>query len=538
VSKKFIFGVFFVLSIYLILASASIFSPSAREYWFDESFSLETVKMMERQDVEFRAHDVHPPTYYVLLHSWMRAKPDVFLDTQWARLFSTACVVLFLLMVMLSVRELFGEWESLFVGGMLVLCSTYLHYGTETRMYAFVLLLSSIVFYAVFVMQFKNTAWRVFGGLALFFLPLTHYFASMAVFFYAVAGYVWLKVNQGWRHTDIKKHYLIFVGFGILGIILALSYAIPQKARTLGTWFAPPSIVSWPSAASYAFMMNENIVPNIVTSVVFVLFLCGLILLAYVAFKTVSKKMENEKVLLLMMGSTIIFPALGLIGAPLLGGEGFAHLYHHRFFLVLTWMFAVVAFLVLFKWVQKVLSRRVLLAASVVFVVVACLSYMLLLSMFSGHQELNRVFQNTPCPKENDSTLMFIHESPFSSLPATVWARENGGCKWNNTISTNISVRMGNGGGYDVVPGENVFWNRGLPECNHVLKVCEPYYLVYAAGTIPIDGNITKVYVDDGVELWRVDRSYHEKNCSFVWRYNNQTGVEHTQTEWHCGAQT
>ena len=37
------------------------------------------------------------------------------------------------------------------------------------------------------------------------------------------------------------------------------------------------------------------------------------------------------------------------------------------------------------------------------------------------------------------------------------------GCDWYNFISTNISARRGNGGGYDALPDNHIFWNLTLP---------------------------------------------------------------------------
>jgi len=493
----------FALAIFVILSQWIIFGV-AREHWFDVSFSLETVHKMRVEGVssiDWGSHDVHPPLAYFPFYVWSYFNPG-FSEYHWAQELSVVWGILFLGFAWFGLTYVFGR-HGAFAVPFLAIGTTYLHYFTEVRMYAFLLLLSVIAFNAA-VRKFEGW-WVLWGSLALFAMPLTHYFATMAIPVYVFIGFVLMKRAGEWDFWDPGSRRRVFFPLigGLIGLAYALSIALLQRARVDGTWFAAAKVTSWPSAAMYnIFMLEQNDAPAGLFIAMYVLFLALLVFLAWKAFKVISGRTRtSEDVLLLLMGSTVMLPLLGLLVAPLLGGV--SNLYHHRFFLVTGWMFAAAVFVLLAKWMfsREKEEDRLLSRVFVVGVAVVMLG-MVQVYASSAHYELENVLKMIPC---DDEQATIVHESPFSALPANVYAREHR-CAWRNVVSTKITRRMANGAGFDVMREEDIYWNLTLPRGD--------YYVVYVAGTIPIDGSEYVIHKEDGVELWKVTRWKTEADAS------------------------
>jgi hypothetical protein len=272
--------------------------------------------------------------------------------------------------------------------------------------------------------------------------------------------------------------------------------------------------------------MNEGIGNNwmIVVFTVYILFLVGM----FWFFKTVWKRANKDEIkqekglFMIMVFIATLYPLLGLAGAPILGGNGFAHLYHHRFFLVITWMFAGLFMVELFKWCEQKKNFVVGYGLAIVIVLFA------FIYSVSAHHELGNLIDKTPC--KSDVALYIAHESPFSALPYDVKEREYG-CNWYNFVSTNQTKMMLNGGGGDAMEPGSIYYNRELP-------MYVDYYYVYAEGTVPIDGNHTVVAREDGVELWYITRVAHPDNATIVGNYyDNSTGAQFNKYIWSDGVE-
>jgi hypothetical protein len=467
--------------------------------------------------IDFRQWDVHPPTYYYALYGWSFLNPGGVSRYHWAQEFSVVCLLAFLVFAYLALRKAFGRYGE-YATVLLALCTTYLHYGTEVRMYALIFMFSAMLLYAVVN---RLAGWRFWMALVVvFLLPLTHYFASMAVFFFTIMGIVLSRKQGRWR--SLKWKYAIFFIMGIIGIVVAaLFFALPQRSRVQGTWFWAPSPLDWPDSVFYGFFMTEGSSPKLVFSIAYLALMCVIIYMFYKVYKIVGKRnVSEDEVFRVLLGMGVIFPMLGLVGAPLLGGEGFAHLYHHRFFLMVMWMFAVLLFVSFFELLER-------LRIWVAMVLLGLVLWVLLLNIViygqSAHHELQNLIEMTPCPVGGGQPIQIAHESPFSSLQYDLYAEDNG-CRWVNFVSTNMSSRnLAGGGGDAMVPGL-IFYNRTLPDGD--------YYYVYAAGTVPIDGVREKVALEDGVELWKVTRIPHlGRDIRRMW-YDNSTELQYMRVEW------
>ena len=482
---------------FLLLSQFIIFEVD-REAWFDSSFSLETAYILNTEgfsSIDFRSFDVHPPLYYYVLASWQKINPGMS-EYHWAQELSVLIASMFLVLAFIGLTKLFPQYG---VYGIipLVFGTTYLHFATEPRMYIFVFALSALLFTSI--MYRLKGLWMWFATVAVLLLPNFHYLAGMIL-------PVMLLIHLVYNKDDPNKklHFWLLVLAWVAGILVALNWAIPQRMRTAGTWFQPPTISSWMSAAFYSIFMGDVFASEITwfARIYFTLFqvLVWTIIFAFAFYiwkrrKQVISLSKSSSTLLIMM-CTAVLPLLALaflsIGKQLTGGGAFWHLYHHRFFLGLTWMFAAgLAVMVASfagNWLKK--SGKVLLGGVVVFVFAT-----MLLGYANGvHHELQQTVAQTPC-----EPAWIGHESPFSSIPYAVYERELGGCGWNHFVSTQMTEKMSHSAGFDAIPNQTIYWNRELP--------VHGFYHVRSTGELfNLTGrSYSQVYVGDGIALLWVD---------------------------------
>lgn len=427
-----------------------------RENWFDTAFSLETAYKLNTDgfnSISWRAFDVHPPLFYVVLAGWMRMNIFSVLEYHWAQLLSIIFGVGFLLFVVVTVEKVFGSSRAVFIGSFLAIASTYLHYSTEVRMYSLVLFLSAMGIYGVIA----GGRWRYLSLLVVLLLPNIHYlatFGSIGI----VAAYFLIRYEE----RDVKK-WVAWLGFlTLVGIGYALTYAIPQRMRVDAMWLLSPSAISFPSALFYSmFTLQYDALTSVVAGALFLIFIVSLIFLYWRLFKVLkSKDISRENRIWVVFVLSSIFPALFIIGDVFImvflgpfGLGGIAQLYHPRFFLCVLWMFAIAYVM----WLLDVLKKWEKLAKMglILFALIMIGAY----AQYSNH-ELDHLAAYTPCSSQHE---YILHETPFSSIPYTVYAREHG-CNWTNLVTTDISAKMSRSAGFDIIPSENVFWNNTFPD--------------------------------------------------------------------------
>lgn len=483
------------LMIFCIVTQVLIFGVS-RENWFDVSFSLETVNLLRENgplSIDWRSYDVHAPTFYYVLYGWSFLNPGMS-EYQWGMELSVVFGVIFLTCAFIGLTRFFGRsgaWATV----MLSMCSTYLHYGTEVRMYMLVLMLSAIVFAGI-AEGLERKWWRWAAYASLLLMPLTHYISVCAAPFFIVL-YVVVQRKRG-ASGKVEVHRAIRMALAaVIGTVIALQMAMPQMARTQGTWFQPPGMGSFISAVFYAFFTLDELLGNIVGAAAQIAYVLFVLLFSIIAMRVVwrlmSKRLDERDSVETLMFLTALYPFGMLAFLSMMkvvsGGGGFANLYHHRFFLVVTWMCAASLFVMLFRLVERKRVWRV--AVPVVFGV---MMVMLVSYVAGSHHELENMMDATPC---TDEVVVIGHESPFSSLPYEVYAREHG-CRWENFISTAISRERANGGGYDAIWGsQEVYWNLTLPSAGF-------FYVQSTEKVFPLeDREWSVVAEDDGI--WLLD---------------------------------
>lgn len=107
--------------------------------WLDEALSVSIARLPLGEMVEALRHDGHPPLFYLLLHGWMA----VFGEGDWTvRAFSGLWSLALFPLVWVAARRIGGSRVAVYAVALLSLSPFAIRYGTETRMYAMVAVLS------------------------------------------------------------------------------------------------------------------------------------------------------------------------------------------------------------------------------------------------------------------------------------------------------------------------------------------------------------------------------------------------------------
>ncbi|MGI8756128.1 MAG: glycosyltransferase family 39 protein [Acidimicrobiales bacterium] len=107
--------------------------------WLDESLSVNIARLPISKIPEALRHDGHPPLYYVLLHGWM----NVFGEGDRAvRALSGFWSIAAFPLLWIAARRLGGPRTALYAVVLLAVSPYAVRYGTETRMYSMVMVLS------------------------------------------------------------------------------------------------------------------------------------------------------------------------------------------------------------------------------------------------------------------------------------------------------------------------------------------------------------------------------------------------------------
>jgi hypothetical protein len=376
-------------------------------------------------------------------------------ESHWARELSVVLCVLFLVFAYAGLKEAFGQDGEVAVV-LLAMSSSIIYYGTEIRMYALVLVLSAFIFFAV--MRRMEGWYRWVAYIAIFVLPSVQYFAGMAtVFFPFMYQVYWTVKERCFMRYHFGEMVKLFIA-GLFGCVFAFfTYALPQMRRISQMWLPSVDISYFPSTliSSMLFMQDSEKYVNVhgwfMIVVQWILIVMYFAVIAYVVYLILQRKKYIDNILLVLMGMTALFSLFWLVVMQLWDGMV---LYHHRYFLVLLWMFAAMTYVLLVRWVKNgnVVVRLIVVGA-------------LFLVMFGvyvvdAHYGLAIAEKNMVCDK--DVQMMIVHKTPFSLVPFQVYARENG-CLWRNVLSTNMTVMMGNSMGFDIIKPEDIYWNDTLP---------------------------------------------------------------------------
>jgi len=205
-----------------------------RALWLDEALTVNISRLPLPRLFDALRHDGSPPGYYLLLHYWMG-------------LFGTGTRAVRALPAVLSVLTLGVAWRlgnavgGRRVGAILVVvlaCNPFaLRYGTENRMYAFVMLLAAGVLLAVVrTLQHPSLRRLLCLGLLSGLLLLAHYWAI-----YLVGALAAVLLVASWRgpvRSNARMALLAVAAGGLLFLPWAPSFVF-QALHTGTPWATP-----------------------------------------------------------------------------------------------------------------------------------------------------------------------------------------------------------------------------------------------------------------------------------------------------------
>ncbi|MFN2162307.1 MAG: hypothetical protein ACK2UN_09570 [Candidatus Promineifilaceae bacterium] len=240
-----------LLCLLLLLAVAlRFYKLDAQSFWNDEGNSARLSERPLALIIEGTASDVHPPLYYVILHSWRELVGD---SEFGLRSFSAFAGVL-TVAATIALAQFFGaSYRVRATGAVLVLASallaainpTLVYYSQETRMYALLSLLgalSTVVLLRWLSMREKrywSLAYIIFTTAGLY----THYFYPTILLFQAVIVLFWVlrssftpafppmrpKTEPHWARTPLR-----WLGMVVLSLLLYLPWVPIFLRQTVG----------------------------------------------------------------------------------------------------------------------------------------------------------------------------------------------------------------------------------------------------------------------------------------------------------------
>ncbi len=203
--------------------------------WLDEALSVNIARLPLGDIGAALRQDGHPPLYYVLLHAWIRAFGEGDLAV---RALSGVAAVAALPLAWLSGARLGGRQAAVAAVVLLSLSPFALRYGTEARMYAFVVLLVLVGHLTVRAVLDDPSALAPLVGTAAVtgILLLTHYWAV-----YLLAATVVVLALDAWHRNEWRPALRLGAAMaaGALAFVPWLPSFLSQAARTGTPWAEP-----------------------------------------------------------------------------------------------------------------------------------------------------------------------------------------------------------------------------------------------------------------------------------------------------------
>src|SRR5262245_2590755 len=268
--------------------------------WLDEALSVNIAKLPPGDLLDALRHDGHPPLYYLILHYWMRlvGEGDVAV-----RALSGVISVATLPLAWLAGRRLAGRAGGRWALVVVALSPYCVRYGTETRMYALVMLLVFTGYLVLTDALERPSALRLVSlGALSGLLLLTHYWA-----FYLLGAVLIVLAIRWWRSPASRRDTGVVALSIVVGSVLFLPWVggfLYQAAHTgtpWGTPFRPTAIIQTTLADLGGGELTEA---SLYGSVVLVL-----VLLALLAVRSGDNQMTPD-----VRTAPTVRPVLAVVG--------------------------------------------------------------------------------------------------------------------------------------------------------------------------------------------------------------------------------
>lgn len=274
--------------------------------WHDEGYTMMLSAMPLAEIIERTGRDVHPPLYYLAIHTWSL----IFGTSEIAvRGFSLVCGVGCVALIYVLVRRLMNERAGR-LAALMVACGPFvIRYSQEARMYALVALLVTAASYVlVRALEGKAARWWVLYALLLAAALYTHYYA---VFIIPVhIGYAWYR-RGGLNHLlrDGRWWSANLAAAGLFALWLPVAYGQFSRVQG-GFWIPEPTITTLPNSLLQLMTFTDlALIPPLLKVMLLAVVLGGLAAM-------LVRWRQHRQTLGLLAGWTLL-PPLAVLAASL-----------------------------------------------------------------------------------------------------------------------------------------------------------------------------------------------------------------------------
>jgi 4-amino-4-deoxy-L-arabinose transferase-like glycosyltransferase len=219
-----------------ILAGAAVLRLAAlgrQSLWFDEAWVVWMVGHgWEAMVTLLRAHDAHPPLYYLLMKAWTGLAGT----SEAALRLPSACFgIASVALTYLLARRVAGEPASLLSAALVAVSPFAIMAAQEARMYALMgaLAVGSTWTLALAVERGRASVWAAYGVLV-WLLLLTHYLGLLVIAAHAIWVAGWARPRLGaWWATAAAAALLYAPWLPALGSQIANLHPVYEAARGL-----------------------------------------------------------------------------------------------------------------------------------------------------------------------------------------------------------------------------------------------------------------------------------------------------------------
>ncbi len=216
-----------------------VYNLGGESLWYDEVISVGLAHMTPAEIIADRAHNVHPPFYFLVLRGWVA----LFGDSEFAvRLLSVVFGCFAILMIYKVGRLLFDKEVGMRASLLLAVSAFHIQYSQEARAYSLLVLLTLASFYCFLKLLKEKNNWLSMGYvLSSALLAYTHYYGL----FVLVAQNLYFATLLLLPRKDFQltlKRWLILQSLIVLLFVPWVPILIHQVSQVKsGFWIAPPS---------------------------------------------------------------------------------------------------------------------------------------------------------------------------------------------------------------------------------------------------------------------------------------------------------
>ena len=210
-----------VACIMLLCAGLRAFHLGAASLWSDELFSRYYVDVfgLHYAFTEGLSTEPTPPTYYILLRSWIAMWGDS--EMALRSLSAVACTLCVPVTYLLGC-ELFGKRQGLLAALLFALSPMSLYFSQEARVYALLMLAAALLLGAATAFLRDPRSVRAAIFYALFGILCIDLHATGVLFVASCGGAVWLSLLTRWRYE--LRGLLIWTGLNVLVLLIEIPY--------------------------------------------------------------------------------------------------------------------------------------------------------------------------------------------------------------------------------------------------------------------------------------------------------------------------